>query len=53
MNLTEEQYAKIADHFPRHRGNVGLDNLSVLNAVLYVLENGCIVDAIYNGDKRV
>jgi len=41
MKLTEEQYAKIADCFPRHRGNVGLDNLSVLNAVLYILENGC------------
>ena len=40
MKLTEEQYAKIADCFPRHRGNVGLDNLSVLNAILYVLENG-------------
>ena len=41
MKLTEAQYAQIADCFPRHRGNVGLDNLSVLNAILYVLENGC------------
>lgn len=41
MKLTKDQYAKIADSFPRHRGNVGIDNLSVLNAVLYVLENGC------------
>lgn len=41
MKLTEDQYEKIADCFPRHRGNVGLDNLSVLNAMLYVLENGC------------
>ena len=40
MKLTEEQYAKIADCFPRHRGNVGIDNLSALNAILYVLENG-------------
>ena len=40
MKLTEEQYARIADCFPRHRGNVGIDNLSVLNAILYVLENG-------------
>lgn len=40
MKLTEEQYAKIADCFPRHRGNVGIDNLSVLNAILYILENG-------------
>ena len=40
MKLTEEQYARIADCFPRHRGNVGIDNPSVLNAILYVLENG-------------
>lgn len=40
MKLTEEQYARIADCFPRHRGNVGIDNLSVLNAILYILENG-------------
>ena len=41
MKITEEQYAKIADLFPRRRGNVGMSNLSVLNAMLYVLENGC------------
>ena len=41
MKLTEEQYAKIADSFPRQRGNVHIDNLAVLNAILYVLENGC------------
>lgn len=41
MNLTPEQYEKISHLFPRHRGNVGQDNLSVLNAILYVLENGC------------
>ena len=41
MKVTEEQYAKIAEYFPRQRGNVGLSNLSVLNAMLYVLENGC------------
>jgi len=41
MQLTEDQYAKIANSFPRQRGNVGINNLSVLNAILYVLENGC------------
>ena len=40
MKLTEEQYEKIADCFPRHRGNVGIDNLSALNAIFYILENG-------------
>mgnify|MGYP003623863328 CR=1 FL=1 len=40
MKLTEEQYAKIADCFPRHRGNVAIDNLSAINAILHILENG-------------
>jgi len=31
----------ISELFPRHRGNVSLENLSVLNAILHVLENGC------------
>jgi transposase len=41
MELSYSQYQRIADCFPRQRGNVGLDNLSVLNAILYVAENGC------------
>ncbi len=41
MQLTEEQYKQIADVFPRQRGNVQLDNLRVLNAILYVAANGC------------
>ena len=35
------QYQEIADCFPRQRGNVSMDNLSILNAFLYVAENGC------------
>ena len=41
MKLTQAQYDRIADCFPRHRGNVSLSNLEVLNAILYVAENGC------------
>jgi transposase len=41
MQLTQEQYDRIANCFPTQRGNVSLDNLHVINAVLYVLENGC------------
>jgi hypothetical protein len=41
MKLTQEQYDRIAPCFPTQRGNVSLDNLNVINAVLYVLENGC------------
>jgi transposase len=41
MQITREQYERIADCFPRQRGNVSFDNLQVLNAFLYVAEHGC------------
>lgn len=41
MELTELQFRKVADCLPVQRGNVSLSNLSVLNAILYVAEQGC------------
>ena len=41
MEITEEQYERIADCLPVQRGNVTLTNLQVLNAILYVAEHGC------------
>ena len=41
MEITEEQYERIKDGLPVQRGNVRLSNLQVLNAVLYVAEQGC------------
>lgn len=41
MELTEAQYHLIEDCLPRQRGNVRLTNLQVLNAILYVAEQGC------------
>lgn len=41
MEITEEQYARIKDSLPVQRGNVRLSNLQVLNAILYVAEQGC------------
>ena len=41
MEITESQYLRIADCLPRQRGNVSLSNLQVLNAILYVAEQGC------------
>ena len=41
MELTEAQYRHIAHCLPIQRGNVTLDNLHVLNAILYVAEQGC------------
>ena len=41
MEITEEHYERIKDALPVQRGNVRLSNLQVLNAVLYVAEQGC------------
>jgi transposase len=41
MEITEEQYARIRESLPTQRGNVSLTNLQVLNAILYVAEQGC------------
>lgn len=41
MQITREQYERIADCFPIQRGNVRFDNLQVMNAILYVAEHGC------------
>ena len=41
MEITEEQYRRIEPVLPRQRGNVSLSNLTVLNAILYVAEQGC------------
>ena len=41
MQITEAQYRRIKDCLPRQRGNVSLSNLQVLNAILYVAEQGC------------
>jgi transposase len=37
MKITQQQYEKIADIFLRQRGNVAIDNLTML----HVLEHGC------------
>ena len=41
MEITEQQYRRIEPVLPRQRGNVSLSNLTVLNAILYVAEQGC------------
>jgi len=41
MEITQTQYEQIADCLPTQRGNVSLSNLDVLNAILYVAEQGC------------
>jgi transposase len=41
MEITKSQYKRIEPLLPRQRGNVSLSNLQVLNAILYVAEQGC------------
>ena len=41
MEITETQYLRIAPVLPRQRGNVKMSNLTLLNAILYVAEQGC------------
>ena len=41
MEITPEQFVKVAHCLPVQRGNVSLSNLQVVNAILYVAEHGC------------
>jgi transposase len=41
MRLSDEQYEVIGPLLPVQRGNVRIGNLEVINAVLFVAENGC------------
>ena len=41
MEINEAQFSRIEDCLPLQRGNVSLSNLQVLNAILYVAEQGC------------
>jgi transposase len=41
MEITPQQYARIESRLPRQRGNVSHENLNVINAILFVAENGC------------
>ena len=41
MQVTIEQFKQIEDLLPRQRGNVSIENLQMLNAILYVAANGC------------
>lgn len=41
MQLTSEQFERIKDSLPVERGNVSIEQLNFLNAILHVVENGC------------
>jgi transposase len=41
MKITKLQLKRISGCLPTQRGNVKVDNLRFLNAILYVVENSC------------
>ena len=41
MEINAEQFARIEGFLPKQRGNVSHENLNVINAILFVAENGC------------
>jgi len=41
MRITEEQYEQIKHILPKQRGNVHVENIDFINALLYICENGC------------
>src|SRR5688572_32864682 len=41
MEINAAQFSRIEPFLPVQRGNVSLSNLQVVNAILYVAENGC------------
>ena len=41
MEITKVQYDKIKHILPKQRGNVAIDNLTFVNALQYICENGC------------
>jgi len=41
MEINQEQYDRIKHILPVQRGNVAVDNMTFINALLYICENGC------------
>jgi transposase len=41
MKITTEQYQQIKPYLPVQRGNVEIENMTLINAILYAVENGC------------
>jgi len=41
MKINKEQYEKIKPILPIQRGNVAVENMTFINALLYICENGC------------
>ena len=40
-NIAQSQYDMLHSYLPAQRGNVSISNLTLINAVLFIVENGC------------
>ncbi|MDD3469735.1 MAG: transposase [Thermoguttaceae bacterium] len=41
MKMTKQPFEKIKHVFPKSRGSVQIDHFTMINILLYVVENGC------------
>jgi len=41
MKINIDQYEKLKEILPVQRGNVSVENMTFVNALLYICENGC------------
>ena len=41
MEITKEKYDAIKHLLPVQRGNVSIENITLINALLYICESGC------------
>jgi len=41
MKIDNEQYENLRHQLPVQRGNVRIENMTFINALLYICENGC------------
>ena len=41
MNINNGQYEELKHILPVQRGNVAVENMTFINALLYICENGC------------
>jgi len=41
MKIDKDQYEKLRAILPVRRGNVRIENMTFINALLYICENGC------------
>jgi transposase len=41
MELSQKQFKQVTPLLPKQRGHVKIDNLTFLNALIYICENGC------------